>query len=175
MKIPSAPRGLSVPPTIVKPSDFFPGPFSNVMVWNEHIVDFGRLGNVQKFEFADLSNFMSGTENSFFPISVKFSLDFSFFSFNLSSSQRFMVIFSCSMMGDSRDMKLRSKLVDDMQNLGFRDRLLRFWLRDPIFGSSLGVEVSRGLNTESDALERLGIWSVLYLLSLFSILEKFKS
>jgi hypothetical protein len=43
-----APRGESRPPTIVKPSPFFPLPFSNMTVWNEQTDDRGRRGNVQK-------------------------------------------------------------------------------------------------------------------------------
>lgn len=97
MKIPSAPRGLSAPPTIVKPSDFLPGPFSNVMVWN---VQFGLVrgfrGSVQNVEvcFIVLIGGVSGVLKS----RVSFSLDsmrsqiFSLecvCSFNLSSSQRF--------------------------------------------------------------------------------------
>lgn len=87
MKMPSAPRGLSLPPTIVKPSDFFPGPFSNVTVWKEHSELLGLLGSVQKFVI-DLS-----ISSELVPLLVSASSDAPLSS-SFSSSHRLIELFA---------------------------------------------------------------------------------
>uniref|UniRef100_A0A8W7PDS8 Uncharacterized protein n=1 Tax=Anopheles coluzzii TaxID=1518534 RepID=A0A8W7PDS8_ANOCL len=88
MKIPSAPRGLSRPPTIVKPSDFLPGPFSNATVWNEQRADdLGLRGSVQKLLAVDLSS-----SSELVPLLVSASSEVEACSSSFSSSHRFMVL-----------------------------------------------------------------------------------